>query len=357
MGKNQSSITNENVSNINNRYFNELRAKLIDFVWLWREELKIEKSHLTKYHDSTRIFMDSIDRHIESIALSCCNFFYGEDSKNIFEASGTCGLGYDIINTETHKGVEVKSCNLIQNVICSCGHKYNPLINSICPACGSSDRLERKDNRFNIDAKETIRQVKRNLFDRFIFIMINSINSDIENGEVNLILTVDTVSLSENEFYQLKNIDGTDKTINLKDIRLEYFKNQLEKGKKAYCNLLPNSFDYYKLCPTRLCDIKVSFNFKETLCSSSINVDINVINRGLSTPKDILRKKEIEFLEDYLKKEKESDIDFFNEYLINACTDISYDSALFSIILPYRQKFLGKNRGDTTINKDMTLLS
>lgn len=348
-------MTTEQLLNPSNKYLKELQIKLINFVRIWRKELKTEKAHFTEYHDSTRLFMDSIGKHMESIALTCCNHFFGEADKYVFEASGTGGSGYDLINMKTHKGVEVKSCNLIQNVICSCGRRYNPLINSTCPSCGSSNRIERKDTRFGIDAKETIRQVEKDLFDRFMFITVNSLNSDIEDGEVKLSLLIDTVSLSDNVYYEYIDSKGVN-TINLKDIRLEYFRNQLEKGSKAHCNLLPNSYDYYKLCPTRLCDIVISFNYKKTLDLRPIDVNIEVVNKELSIPKLILRKKEVESLDSFIESIKELDAEFFKDYVSDAYTDTSYDSSLFSIALPYRQKCLGKSRGDTTINKDESLV-
>lgn len=345
-----------NYSKRDDKYFRELNSKLFQFARIWKQELATEYSHSRDFNDSTRLFMDSIGKQMESIALTCCNYFYGEEDKNIFEASGTGSSGYDLINTKTHKGVEVKSCNLIQNVICSCGRRYNPLLTNTCPTCGSSDRTIRKDTRFNIDAKETLRQVDKDIFDRFMFITINSLNSNLEDGEVKLSLLVDTVNLGEDEYGWLPDINETGNAVNFKDIRLEYFRNQVNRGRGTHCNLLPNSFDYYKLCPTRLFEIVVAFNYKTTDTCYPIDVTVKKINQVLTVPKDVLRKKEVAFMDRYIESLKENYPRDYKSYIEKEVTNTSYNSYLFSSILPYRQKSLGKERGDTTINKDKSLM-
>lgn len=300
----------------------ELESKLCDFAQLWRTELYMEKSHYINYNDSTRLFMDSIGKQMESIALTSCNFAYSDTGRD-YEASGTGGSGYDLINIVTNKGVEVKSCNLMQNVICHCGRRYNPVLYSTCPACGSSSRIERKDTRFGIDAKETIRQIEKGLFDRFIFLTVNNTDIDSLNSRVTISIAIDSVN-----FY------GT------ADPRLDYFHNQIEFGSKAHCNLLPSSYDYYKLCPYRLFDISVSFSY-DSINKKDTVVCIQEIGEYLSVPLDILRKKEQEYIKENCSTYNSGENTVF-------CTE-------FSQVMPFRHKSLGKDRGDTTINKDATL--
>lgn len=335
----------ENFSIQDSMAFVELNTKLVNFANIWRQELSTELKHYNAYNDTTRLFMDSVGKQMESIALTCCNYLFGNDESSSFKASGTGGSGYDLINTVTHRGVEVKSCNLVQNVVCSCGSRYNPLLSNKCPTCGSINRLERRDTRFGIDAKETLRQVENGLFDRFMFITVDSLNSDIDNGEVELSLLIDTVDLNEDIECNKFLLDNN--TNSIKDIRLDYFRNQLYHGKKAHCNLLPNSFDYYKLCPTRLFEIKVSFNHKLNTEVRPIDTYTKKVNRMLPVPKSILRKNEIALLENARRKN--------NNILSTDDFAESYDALEFTTVVPYRHKTLGKNRGVTTINKDKSL--
>ena len=300
----------------------ELESKLRDFAQLWRTELYTEKFHYINYNDSTRLFMDSIGKQMESIALTSCNFAYSESGTD-YEASGTGGSGYDLINIVTNKGVEVKSCNLMQNVICHCGRRYNPVLYSSCPVCGCSSRIERKDTRFGIDAKETIRQIEKGLFDRFIFLTVDDVETDTLNSRVTISIAVDCVRFEDE-----------------KDPRLDYFRNQLEFGSKAHCNLLPNSYDYYKLCPFRLFDITVSFSY-DSIDNKDTDVVIQEIGDYPSVPLDILRKKEQEYIKETCSTYDGADNSVF-------CKE-------FSQVMPFRHKSLGKRRGDTTINKDATL--
>ena len=118
----------------------ELTSKLKDYAYLWQDELYIEDSHYHEYNDNVRHIMDSIGKEVESLALTVCNYFFGEG----YEGSGSGGSGYDLINRKLGKGVEVKSCNLAQNVTCSCNRKYNPILFHACPTCGSK-YLEMQD--------------------------------------------------------------------------------------------------------------------------------------------------------------------------------------------------------------------
>lgn len=325
----------------------ELKNKLTDFVHLWATELFIEKNHYNNYNDSTRLFMDSIGKQMESIALTTCNYYFGENI-NDYEACGSEGFKYDLINTLTDKGVEVKSCNLMQNVICSCGKRYNPIIYSRCPVCGNTSRIERKDTRFIIDAKEIIRQIEKGLFDRFIFVTVDSTEVNTSESKVTISIAVDSVKFSDNPDdwgYALYKVEGyTTKTGRVVDPRLEYFYNQVEFGSKVRCNLLPNSYDYFKLLPERLFDITISFCYDmfDDYNKDKIKIDIKEPNRHPSVPLEILRKKERDFVE-------ENFVSYNGGNNTVGCIE-------FSAKMPFRNKSLGKDRGDTTKQKDASLV-
>lgn len=317
----------------------ELEDKLRHFAHLWRAELYTEKHHYLKYNDSTRLFMDSIGKQMESIALTACNYFFSE-SGDSYEASGTGGSGYDLINIVTRRGVEVKSCNLIQNVICSCGRRYNPVLSATCPCCGSAVRTERKDTRFCIDAKETIRQCENDLFDRFIFAQIDATELNPATGLVTLSIGIDSVKFEDNDSYCIDPETLDVKTHRAKnDPRLEYFYNQAENGKKVHCNLLPNSFDYFKLNPVRLFNIQISFSYEAM--KDPISVQIQAVNEFQRVPLEVCRKKEKELAR--------------NTFLSYDPVSDTVSGFEFSQKMPWRTKTLGKDRGDTTAHKDETL--
>lgn len=301
----------------------EFTEKLTGFSYLWQDELYMESSNYHKYNDNVRHVMDSIGKEVESLSLTLCNHLFDGG----YEGSGSGGSGYDLINKTLGKGVEVKSCNLAQNVTCSCNRKYNPILFSKCPVCGSTERKVPKDARFGIDAKETLRQLDKGTFDRFIFCKVAPTDSDPESEFIGFSLSFYSVDFDDKELY---------------DIKRDYFRNQVEKGKKPHCNLLPDSFDFYKLVPQKLLEATVYLCFSNPSKKDSSTVDIELIfpNREVRVPLNICRKKE-------------------REILVNLPSydplDDTVDCKEFSMNIPYRTKTLGKDRGDTTINKDKTL--
>ena len=56
----------------------ELTSKLKDYAYLWQDELYIEDSHYHEYNDNVRHIMDSIGKEVESLALTVCNYFFGD---------------------------------------------------------------------------------------------------------------------------------------------------------------------------------------------------------------------------------------------------------------------------------------
>jgi hypothetical protein len=109
-------------------------------------------------------------------------------------------------------------------------------------------------------------------------------------------------------------------------------------GRKPHCNLLPNSFDFYKLCPVKICEIDISFN----------------VNNLKIEPKII--KKYCDFIPrvtyNILTKSEQEKFKLLSSYDIKTNTSDTID---FTLNLDYRNKSLGKNRGDVRKNLDKIL--
>ena len=301
----------------------ELTSKLKNYAYLWQDELYIEDSHYHEYNDNVRHIMDSIGKEVESLALTVCNYFFGEG----YEGSGSGGSGYDLINRKLGKGVEVKSCNLAQNVTCSCNRKYNPILFNACPTCGSIERKVPRDARFGIDAKETLRQLDKGTFDRFIFCKVELSETKVSKKSVVFALSFYSVDFDDKELFNIKR---------------DYFKNQVEKGSKPHCNLLPDSFDFYKLVPKKLIEVLVGIDFSHSsrLSSDEVRVDYREVHDNVRVPLSICKKAEKEIMKTLPSYDP---------------LEGTVDCKEFTLNVPYRHKSLGKDRGDTTINKDKTL--
>lgn len=301
----------------------ELTSKLKNYAYLWRDELYIEDSHYHEYNDNVRHIMDSIGKEVESMALTVCNYFFGEG----YEGSGSGGSGYDLINRKIGKGVEVKSCNLAQNVTCSCNRKYNPILFHACPTCGSIERKVPRDARFGIDAKETLRQLDKGTFDKFIFCKVELSETEVCERNVTFALSFSSVDFDDKELFNVKR---------------DYFKNQVEKGSKPHCNLLPDSFDFYKLVPKKLIEVLVGIDFSKPsrLSSDGVWVDYREVPDNVRVPLNICKKAEKEIMKTLPSYDP---------------LEGTVDCKEFTLNVPYRHKSLGKDRGDTTINKDKTL--
>lgn len=301
----------------------EFVGKIKNYAYLWQDELYIEDTHYHTYNDNVRHIMDSIGKEVESLALTVCNYFF----EGGYEGSGSGGSGYDLINRKIGKGVEVKSCNLAQNVTCSCHRKYNPIFFRSCPVCGSVERKVPRDARFGIDAKETLRQLDKGTFDRFIFCKVELQETEVIEKKVVFSLSFYSVDFDDKELFNIKR---------------DYFKNQVEKGSKPHCNLLPDSFDFYKLVPQKLVEVLVGVDFSEPsrLCADGVWVEYKEATHEVRVPLSICKKAEKEIMKNLPSYDP---------------LEGTVDCREFTLNVPYRQKSLGKDRGDTTINKDKTL--
>ena len=274
---------------------------------IWQFQLNLEYCNP---HKNVRLSFKDIGAFTELMAINYAKGYVG---------SGSGGMGLDLINHKTKKAIEVKSCCTIQNAKCSnkkCGTKFNSLFMHKCPKCGSTEYKDMSDSRFGIDAKEFLKQNKKGIFDKFYLCHV----SKVEYDETTTILTVHLewfyISF-ENAKYRGK--------------QMEYFENQASKGRKAHCNLLPNSFDFYKLVPTKISDITMQICVKdlnktpvvkETACSKPLRIHIDKMHN--STEKELFRN-----LKTYDPKTCDADV------------------IDFTMNIPYAKKSLGKKRGDT----------
>lgn len=278
---------------------------------VWQIQLNLEYEY--RKNQNTRLSFKDIGAFCELLATYYNSGFIG---------SGTGGMGLDLVNYKTGKTVEVKSCCTIQNAKCNkCGTKFNDLFNDYCPKCKSNDFKKINDSRFGIDAKEFLRQFNNGKFENFTMCYISLID---QNKQQNTIV----VKL---EWFK---VQFTDKEI--KNIQLEYFKNQVNFGRKAHCNLLPKSYDFYKLCPTKIDDKNITINYED------LNIPPEVINcdfeKNLKVPIDLIPKENREFFMT-LKS-------YFNNYA---------DAKDFTKNLSYKKKSLGKKRGNTRRTVDQIL--
>ncbi len=273
---------------------------------IWQIELNME---YLKPQKNVRLSFKDIGPFCEYLATSFLPGYVG---------GGSGGMGFDLMNKTEGKAFEVKSCCTIQNAKCKkCGAKFNDLFYSACPDCNNSKYTSVGDSRFSINAKETLDEINEGIFAGFIFCHVSKINHD-EN--------ITTLTIKA-DWYKLQfNSD-------IKDIQLEYFKNQASNGRKQTCNLLPNNFDFYKLCPVKFYEASITINY------GNLNETPIISSKECSeyprVPIDILNKTE---------QEKFIKLKTFNE------KDKTADCREFTTVIPYRKKSLGKERGDTRTN-------
>lgn len=272
---------------------------------VWQIQLNLE---YCEKKNNTRMSFKDIGAFCELLATN-----YNPD----FVGCGSGGMGLDLVNYKTKRSVEVKSCCTIQNAVCkSCGTKFNDLFVEKCPKCGSSDYKTMKDSRFGIDAKEFLNQFKEGFFENFTMCYISLLKQDKIAKSI-------TIKM---EWFK---VDFTDKDI--KSIQLKYFENQVEFGRKPHCNLLPYSYDFYKLCPTKIDEKNIIINYAD------LNVNPQIINctfdSKLRVPLEIMPQDKVyqfKRLKTYSWK-----------------NGGSADARDFTLNIDYKEKSLGKERGDT----------
>lgn len=282
---------------------------------VWQLQLNLE---YTNKKSNTRLSFKDIGSFCELLAAN-----YNTD----FVGCGSGGMGLDLMNYKTKKAVEVKSCCTIQNAICNnmvkdskgnfvkCGTRFNDLFNDACPVCGSKNFKKMDDSRFGINADEFLKQYKEGFFENFTMCYISLVNENKQKHTITIKLERFKTEFSDDK---------------IRAIQLKYFQNQKELGKKDHCNLLPYSFDFYKLCPEKIDDFNININYND------LNTNPQIIKcefeKNLKVPLEKIPKKDIRdftSLETYDQETKTAD-----------CKD-------FTLHLDYKKKNLGKERGDT----------
>ena len=288
-------------------------SEIEKFAKIWQIQLNVEYK---KPQKNIRISFKDVGPFCEYLAL---DFAPG------YQGGGSGGMGYDLYNKSETKAIEVKSCCTIQNWKCKkCDAKFNNLFMDHCPDCGGNDFDVVGDSRFSINAREILRQYDKDIFGGFIFSHISE-QEQIKSKNV-LVVKV--------EWFKLNFDDDPD----LKDIRLAYFINQRDKGAKDNNNLLPYSFDFYKLAPQKVCEMYININYADLNAKPKITKKLT-----RSYPRvdgSVLRKKEYELF----KK-----LDSFDPKTNTA------EARDFTLNIPYRNKSLGKDRGDTRARLDKAL--
>lgn len=274
---------------------------------IWQLQLNLEYSNPAK---NVRLSFKDIGPFAELTAINYLNGYVG---------SGSGGMGFDLVNYTQKKAIEVKSCCTIQNAICKkCGTKFNSLFIKKCPkpGCNSTDFKPMSDSRFGIDAKEFLDQYKNKYFDKFYLCCASKTSYD--DATTNLEINLEWFYISfDNEDY--------------KDIQLEYFENQNKRGKKAHCNLIPYSFDFYKLVPTKISDIKIQICIKD-----------------LNTTPVITETKNSQKLRIHIDKmHNKTERELFKQLKTYKPATQDADVVDFTKNIPYAKKSLGRNRGDT----------
>jgi len=279
----------------------KMEETLLDVSKLWQYETWIER----KYSNSNvRLMFDGIGKHTELLSCQLTGFV----------GSGSGGMGFDLIDYETKKVLEIKSCCTIQNATCNiCGKKFNHIFYNKCPHCQSDDFKIPFDSRFSINSTETLNQLEEGVFNGLLMHCITLIK--YTNTSVSVNIKTYLIDFNDDE---------------LKTIKKDYFIKQSENGKQATCNLLPNKYDFYKLCPTMICSYDVEFDFMD-LTKEPIIIKNNVENE-LRVPIDVIDNRDIEKF-----KSLETYDETTNTVL---CKD-------FTLHFGYKKKTHGKVRGNT----------
>lgn len=273
---------------------------------IWQIELNME---YLKPEKNVRLSFKDIGPFCEYLATS---FLPG------YTGGGSGGMGFDLINKTEQKAFEVKSCCTLQNAKCpKCGAKFNDLFYLICPDCNNKNFKQIADSRFSINAKETLDEIDKDIFAGFIFCHVYKEKHDIENKTLNLKAC----------WYKLQ-FDTE-----LREIQLEYFVNQAKNGKKTTCNLLPNSFDFFKLCPLKIHEVDIKINYSDL--NETPEVDSRDCSEYPRVPYDILRPSEQKLFVSLKSFDKST---------------LTADCREFTKVIQYRKKSLGKERGDTRSN-------
>lgn len=276
---------------------------------VWQIQLNMEYD---KPEKNVRISFKDIGPFCEYIAI---DFLPG------YKGGGSGGMGFDLYNKKERKAYEVKSCCTIQNAKCTrCGAKFNNLFSDCCPDCGGTKFNDVNDSRLSINAKETLEEQDKGIFGGFILTSLSEYAHDTKRHDLTVLI----------EWFKL----DFENDLSIKDIRLKYFENQKEQGKANTCNLLPNSYDFFKLNPLKIAEAKIKINYADLNRKPLVKMEKTNYYKRVS--------------ENILKNGKEHE-EFKRLKTYDPATKTA-DAKDFTLNFPYRNKSLGKERGDTRTN-------
>lgn len=172
--------------------------------------------------------------------------------KNNYIGSGSGGLGFDLINRQNKKEIEVKTSVTFQSNKClNCNFKFSKLF-SECTVCGSKKFKEVEDSRFGINAKTLLNAYKSKLIDCLFVYHIFDIKEDFNNeqGIAKFKINCYIIQFTYDDSFE-------------ENKKIQYFKNQYELSSKSNrCNLLPLSYDFWLLTPRFFDSWEITINFK-----------------------------------------------------------------------------------------------
>lgn len=269
---------------------------------IWQIQLNLEFENPAK---NVRLSFKDIGAFCEFLAI---DYYPG------FVGSGSGGMGLDLSNFDTGKAIECKSCCTIQNSRClDCNNKFNSLFLDKCPYCNSENYKKISDSRFSINAKELLDEIAEGIFENLTFCHIFLKEIDQAKDQITIVLRWFRVDFDDPD---------------ISDYQLEYFRNQVSEGKANTCNLLPDSFDFYKLRPLQFTETTISLNYADLDKRPSITQDDQDFYPLV--PEKIIPADK---LDDFRK--------------LSSYSQGFADSADFTKNIPYKAKTLGKERGDT----------
>lgn len=236
------------MENINSKHKEEREEILKSYAKIWQIQLHLEYK-FRNYNVSSAF--KGVGAFGELFAAT-----YFEN----FKGSGSGGSGMDLINLDLKKEIEVKTAVTFQPNKCKnpdCLFKFSGLFDS-CTNCGEQNNIDiPRDSRFGINAKVLLEAIKKQLFYKLIGFHIYEKNHNKKTGEITFVINAYDIVSS--------------------DSKHDYFINQNDNSKKSTTtNLLPLSYDFYRLNP-KLFDsyiIKINYkNINEKILISNIDVE------------------------------------------------------------------------------------
>ena len=273
-------------------------------------KIKDKETFVNVMKTFTKTWSSQIDLSLESNL----DLFIG-DSGNMGELLGyfitgkkgkaSAGSGFDLYDPETNKADESKLAVNVRGSYCNpkqngCGKRY--LFWNKPEICTCGNKLTRDGgSRFGIDAAAAVEY-----------------HSQLENYILQIIDPVEYTKDNRKFIYRAFLIKSDNKSF------MEYTENQYYNATSNNCNLLPDSYDFYRAQPIKVVELLIDLD-ADTIEVIKFDVD-NTIPEEMDLK--VLRSKEL------IK---------YNQLIQKGITDLN-------ILFPLRNKALNKNRGETSRN-------